>query len=64
MFLPCLDASHIPSMASMGGARSGSPRPRLMESGPARSNIFLIPDMGISVILLEDFMAIRRAHLG
>ena len=53
---PADDALFIPSIASLGGARSGSPRPRLMESGPARSNIFLIPDMGMSFILLETCM--------
>ena len=56
---PAVAAAFIPSMASMGGARSGSPSPRLMESGPARSNIFLIPDMGTSEILLEIFMGDR-----
>ena len=49
-------ALFIPSIASLGGARSGSPRPRLIEFGPARSNIFLIPDIGMSFILLEICM--------
>ena len=56
LFSPARAAAFIPSMASFGGSRSGSPRPRFIESGPARSNIFLIPDMGMSAILLEIFM--------
>lgn len=56
LFLPARAALFIPSTASLGGSRSGSPRPRFMELGPARSNIFLIPDIGMSFILLEICM--------
>ena len=56
LFRPAEAALFMPSMASEGGARSGSPSPRFMESGPARSNIFLMPDIGTSEILLEIFM--------
>lgn len=62
LFLPARAAPHIPSTAACGGSMSGSPRPRLMDPGPARSNIFLMPDIGISVILLEDFMATVSAR--
>ena len=59
LFRPIWAARHIPSTASLGGARSGSPNPRLMESGPARSNIFLMPDIGMLAILCDTFMRRR-----
>ena len=54
--IPSSAALAMALMASAGGSRSGSPRPRLMESGLARSNIFLIPDIGTDCSLSDTFM--------
>ena len=56
MFRPFSAAAVMPSMAFAGGSRSGSPRPRLMLDGLARSNIFLMPDIGTFCSLWETFM--------
>ena len=56
LFFPSTAAAFMPSIASFGGSRSGSPSPRLMESGLARSNIFLIPDIGMAASLSDTFI--------